>query len=144
MEIDENNNKTFNQPINCSSGDHVPFNKPISYSSDDHITLIEPNKLIINNRTKRIVRKSKVDIVRTEKQVLRNERERCRKARLNTAFNILRRTLPSSTSNSNEEFYFHKPQEIKYTQLEVLKVASNYISQLTQLLDSLPDEDVVH
>lgn len=129
MATDENSNNKFNQPI--------------SFSSDDHMTLIKP-RLLINHRTKRIVRKSKVDIVRSEKQVLRNERERCRKARLNTAFNVLRKTLPSSITMSNEELYFHRSQEIKYTQLEVLKIASNYISQLTQLLDNFTDKDVIH
>ena len=123
---DENNNYPYSS-----------FNQPMEFSPDDHMMLIKP-KLIINNRKKRIVRKSKVDIVRTEKQVLRNERERVRKARLNRAFNVLRRTLPSS---AEEECY--KSQENKYTQLEVLKFASFYISQLTQLLDSLPDENIV-
>ena len=73
-------------------------------------------------------RKTKTGIIRSEKQVLRNERERGRKARLNTAFKVLRGALPLTTDTKNSH-------EAKYTQLEVLKLASKYISQLTEILE---------
>lgn len=132
-------------------------NQPIKYFHSHHVTLpgasALPMKLILNRKTRRIVRKSKVDIVRSEKQILRNERERSRKARLNTAFSVLRRALFSSAKysdnnieeNTAESLAMHNHLDGKYTQLEVLKIASTYISQLTnQLNQSLPDERFIN
>lgn len=79
------------------------------------------------NTKEKIQKRKSAVIFRTEKQVLRNERERCRKARLNTAFKILRNSLPLSAIDECA-------QEIKYTQLEVLKLAATYISQLSNVL----------
>ena len=67
--------------------------------------------------------------VRTTRQIRRNERERGRKARLNAAFQVLRSVVPSSSFNSSGTV-----TERKMTQVEILRLAKNYISNLTELL----------
>lgn len=66
--------------------------------------------------------------VRTTRQIRRNERERGRKARLNAAFQVLRSVVPSSLNTSGTV------SERKMTQVEILRLAKNYISNLTELL----------
>ncbi|XP_068705061.1 basic helix-loop-helix transcription factor amos-like [Montipora capricornis] len=66
--------------------------------------------------------------VRTTRQIRRNERERGRKARLNAAFQVLRSVVPSSVNTSGND------SERKMTQVEILRLAKNYISNLTELL----------
>jgi len=77
---------------------------------------------------KRNVRNRKGEELRNNRQIIRNERERSRKARLNTAFNVLRNVLLQVGKTE-----WNEP---KYTQLEVLRFASVYISHLTNVLDS--------
>lgn len=95
-----------------------------------------PRKELVNKRQKRKITKSStrkaIVCERSEKQILRNERERSRKARLNTAFKILRNTLPLTHVATDSS------QEIKYTQLHVLSLASAYISHLTSILENEP------
>ena len=66
--------------------------------------------------------------VRTTRQIRRNERERGRKARLNAAFQVLRSVVPSNVNSSGGV------SERKMTQVEILRLAKNYISNLTELL----------
>ena len=66
--------------------------------------------------------------VRTTRQIRRNERERGRKARLNAAFQVLRSVVPSSLNSSGSV------SERKMTQVEILRLAKTYISNLTELL----------
>lgn len=66
--------------------------------------------------------------VRTTRQIRRNERERGRKARLNAAFQVLRSVVPSGLNKSGTV------SERKMTQVEILRLAKNYISNLTELL----------
>ncbi|XP_029208913.2 protein dimmed-like [Acropora muricata] len=66
--------------------------------------------------------------VRTTRQIRRNERERGRKARLNAAFQVLRSVVPSTVNSSGTV------TERKMTQVEILRLAKNYISNLTELL----------
>lgn len=66
--------------------------------------------------------------VRTTRQIRRNERERGRKARLNAAFQVLRSVVPSTVNTSGTV------TERKMTQVEILRLAKNYISNLTELL----------
>lgn len=63
---------------------------------------------------------------KTTRQLRRNERERCRKARLNAAFQVLRSVVPNNISSG--------ASERKMTQVEILRLAKNYISNLTELL----------
>lgn len=64
---------------------------------------------------------------KTTRQLRRNERERCRKARLNAAFQVLRSVVPNNISSTGAS-------ERKLTQVEILRLAKNYISNLTELL----------
>lgn len=66
--------------------------------------------------------------VRTTRQIRRNERERGRKARLNAAFQVLRSVVPSTLNTPGAV------SERKMTQVEILRLAKNYISNLTELL----------
>lgn len=66
--------------------------------------------------------------VRTTRQIRRNERERGRKARLNAAFQVLRSVVPSHVNSTGGV------SERKMTQVEILRLAKNYISNLTELL----------
>ena len=67
--------------------------------------------------------------VRTTRQIRRNERERGRKARLNAAFQVLRSVVPRTSMNSSGTV-----SERKMTQVEILRLAKNYISSLTEIL----------
>lgn len=65
---------------------------------------------------------------RSTRQLRRNERERGRKARLNAAFQVLKSVVPDNihtTTGSSDR---------KLTQVEILRLAKNYISNLTELL----------
>ncbi|XP_057309264.1 protein twist-like [Hydractinia symbiolongicarpus] len=61
----------------------------------------------------------------SEKQILRNERERQRKARLNFAFKILKQTVNNISHKRTKHL----------TQLEILKLATVYISNLADVLE---------
>ena len=62
---------------------------------------------------------------RSPRQIRRNERERGRKARLNAAFKVLRNTIPFFCNEQNKE---------KLTQVQILRLASRYIRNLTSML----------
>lgn len=64
---------------------------------------------------------------RSTRQLRRNERERGRKARLNAAFQVLRSVVPNNVSSAEST-------ERKMTQVEILRLAKNYISNLTEIL----------
>lgn len=67
-------------------------------------------------------------VSRSTRQLRRNERERGRKARLNAAFQVLKSVVPdniNATTGSSDR---------KMTQVEILRLAKNYISNLTELL----------
>ena len=68
---------------------------------------------------------------KSTRQLRRNERERCRKARLNAAFQVLRSVVPNNVSTGTSER--------KMTQVEILRLAKNYISNLTELLQDNND-----
>lgn len=61
----------------------------------------------------------------SEKQIIRNERERQRKARLNSAFKILKQTVNNISYKRTKHL----------TQLEILKLATVYISNLAEMLE---------
>ena len=62
-----------------------------------------------------------------QRQLRRNERERERQARLNSAFDVLRGAIPS--------FLAPYKNEQKLTQIETLRLAKYYILSLKELLD---------
>lgn len=66
------------------------------------------------------------DSKRSPRQVIRNERERGRKARLNAGFRVLRTMIPG---------YCGSPKKDKLTQVQVLKMAAKYIYNLTVMLE---------
>lgn len=80
-------------------------------------------------------RRTRPSGVRTTRQIRRNERERGRKARLNAAFQVLRSVVPSNVNSSGGV------SERKMTQVEILRLAKNYISNLTELLDKIKEEE---
>lgn len=63
---------------------------------------------------------------RSTRQLRRNERERGRKARLNAAFQVLKSVVPDNINAGSSDR--------KLTQVEILRLAKNYISKLTELL----------
>ena len=65
---------------------------------------------------------------KTTRQLRRNERERGRKARLNAAFQVLRSVVP--------EHLVAGSSDKKMTQVEILRLAKNYIWDLTEMLKS--------
>lgn len=72
---------------------------------------------------------SKITIVseRSSRQERRNARERGRKARLNAAFQVLRSVVPRCIESCGDE-------QRKLTQVEILRLAKNYICSLTTIL----------
>ena len=70
---------------------------------------------------------------RSTRQLRRNERERGRKARLNAAFQVLRSVVPDASSTRAGT------TERKMTQVEILRLAKNYISNLTEILQTNSD-----
>lgn len=75
------------------------------------------------NRKRGSVSKS----LKRQRQLRRNERERERQARLNSAFDVLRGSIPS--------FLAPYKNEQKLTQIETLRLAKYYISSLKGMLD---------
>jgi hypothetical protein len=65
---------------------------------------------------------------KSPRQERRNARERGRKARLNAAFQVLRSMVPRELDSSQEQR--------KLTQVEILRLAKNYISSLTTILQT--------
>lgn len=70
-------------------------------------------------------------VARSPRQVRRNARERGRKARLNAAFQVLRSMVPKTVESS---------QERKLTQVEILRLAKNYICSLTSILQTCNED----
>lgn len=68
---------------------------------------------------------------RSTRQLRRNERERGRKARLNAAFQVLKSVVPDHIATSGSPT---SSSDRKMTQVEILRLAKNYISNLTELL----------
>ena len=68
---------------------------------------------------------------RSTRQLRRNERERGRKARLNAAFQVLKSVVPDGIATSGSS---SSSSDRKMTQVEILRLAKNYISNLTELL----------
>ena len=73
--------------------------------------------------------------VKRQRQLRRNERERERQARLNSAFDVLRGSIPS--------FLAPYKEEQKLTQIETLRLAKYYIRSLKGMLDDYEKEDNV-
>ena len=65
--------------------------------------------------------------LKRQRQLRRNERERERQARLNSAFDVLRGSIPA--------FLAPYKNEQKLTQIETLRLAKYYISSLKGMLD---------
>ncbi len=65
--------------------------------------------------------------IKRQRQLRRNERERERQGRLNSAFDVLRGSIPS--------FLAPYKHEQKLTQIETLRLAKYYISSLKGMLD---------
>lgn len=65
--------------------------------------------------------------VKRYRQLRRNARERERQGRLNSAFDVLRSVIPDYLSG--------KGPDGKLTQIETLRLATNYIEALSELLD---------
>ena len=70
-------------------------------------------------------------VEKSPRQARRNARERGRKARLNSAFQVLRSMVPKTVESSHER---------KLTQVEILRLAKNYICSLTTMLQTCNDE----
>ncbi|XP_028405170.1 class A basic helix-loop-helix protein 15-like [Dendronephthya gigantea] len=68
---------------------------------------------------------------KSPRQERRNARERGRKARLNAAFQVLRSMVPHNADPDQEQR--------KLTQVEILRLAKNYISSLTTILETCND-----
>lgn len=66
---------------------------------------------------------------KSPRQERRNARERGRKARLNAAFRVLRSIVPHDLDSTQR----------KLTQVEILRLAKNYISSLTTILQTSND-----
>lgn len=106
---------------------------PLSFSESvlDSRSINRKSSLLSANTTNnKKVRKRKVqkkeNKIRSERQTIRNERERHRKARLNAGFNVLRKTIVGENDK--------KSSDDRLTQLQTLKVASQYIANLTKLI----------
>lgn len=67
---------------------------------------------------------------KSSRQERRNARERGRKARLNAAFQVLRSIVPQNMESHEQR---------KLTQVEILRLAKNYISSLTTILETCKD-----
>ena len=65
---------------------------------------------------------------KSPRQERRNARERGRKARLNAAFQVLRSMVPHDMDSAQEQR--------KLTQVEILRLAKNYICSLTTILQA--------
>ena len=88
--------------------------------------------------TTTINRKSRPKVsetVKRQRQLRRNERERERQARLNSAFDVLRGSIPS--------FLAPYKEEQKLTQIETLRLAKYYIRSLKGMLEECEKEDNV-
>ena len=88
--------------------------------------------------TTTIGRKSRPKVpasVKRQRQLRRNERERERQARLNSAFDVLRGSIPS--------FLAPYKEEQKLTQIETLRLAKYYIRSLKGMLEEYDREDNV-
>ena len=86
--------------------------------------------------TTTISRKSRSTVseaVKRQRQLRRNERERERQARLNSAFDVLRGSIPS--------FLAPYKEEQKLTQIETLRLAKYYIRSLKGMLEEYEEED---
>jgi hypothetical protein len=72
---------------------------------------------------------------KSPRQERRNARERGRKARLNAAFQVLRSMVPQDLDSTQEQR--------KLTQVEILRLAKNYICSLTTVLQTCNDNIAV-
>ena len=72
---------------------------------------------------------------KSPRQERRNTRERGRKARLNAAFQVLRSMVPHELNSTQEQR--------KLTQVEILRLAKNYICSLTTILQTCNDNIAV-
>jgi len=106
---------------------------PNILSFSDSVSLID-SRSNINRKSVTTMKKGgrkrktqkKENKIRSERQTIRNERERHRKARLNAGFNVLRKTILGESDK--------KASEDRLTQLQTLKVASQYIANLTKMI----------
>lgn len=73
---------------------------------------------------------------KSPRQERRNARERGRKARLNAAFQVLRSMVPHNADSDQEQR--------KLTQVEILRLAKNYICSLTTILQTCNDNIAVY
>lgn len=71
---------------------------------------------------------------KSPRQERRNARERGRKARLNAAFRVLRSIVPHDLDSTQR----------KLTQVEILRLAKNYICSLTTILQTPNDNGAVN
>ena len=67
---------------------------------------------------------------KSPRQERRNARERGRKARLNAAFQVLKSMVPQDMDTTQR----------KLTQVEILRLAKNYICSLTTILQTCNDD----
>ena len=101
-------------------------NPPSSYFLDYQ------NPVQLPAAVSRKARSSASKSVKRERQLRRNERERERQARLNSAFDVLRGSIPS--------FLAPYKHEQKLTQIETLRLAKYYISSLKGMLEDNDEE----
>ena len=91
-----------------------------------------PRQVQLTTSTSRKGRSAASESIKRQRQLRRNERERERQARLNSAFDVLRNSIPS--------FLAPYKEEQKLTQIETLRLAKYYIGSLKDMLDKCEDE----
>ena len=126
-----------------SKGSTKPAGPKVTNTKSFNVDMVETSTELLSNSTENDTRgqkwtkntsgwqtqsRTRPTGVRTTRQIRRNERERGRKARLNAAFQVLRSVVPSNVNSSGGV------SERKMTQVEILRLAKNYISNLTELL----------
>ena len=116
----------------------LQLNLPFQDFSQQNNNLLYNDYQLPIELTTTINRKGRAKVtesVRRQRQLRRNERERERQARLNSAFDVLRGSIPS--------FLAPYKDEQKLTQIETLRLAKYYIRSLKGMLEECEKEDAV-